>query len=99
MKVWITKYALSKGIWTAEIDGPCLDVDGNEYASQMIECKHVKTPKGDLALGYFRGAHFHGEGREWHRTEAQARARARLLRDNKIASLRKKIATLEKLEL
>jgi hypothetical protein len=42
-------------------------------------------------------SYFHGEGREWHRTEAAAIARAEEMRVAKIASLRKSITKLEKL--
>lgn len=42
-------------------------------------------------------AYYHGEGREWHRTRANAVAKAEEMRKKKITSLRKKIAALEAL--
>jgi hypothetical protein len=39
----------------------------------------------------------HGEGRQWHRTQESALARAESMRKAKIASLRKSIARLEAL--
>jgi hypothetical protein len=47
------------------------------------------------------GKHFEsafGEGRQWHRTFEEAKKRAEEMREAKIASLRKAIAKLEKLE-
>lgn len=41
---------------------------------------------------------YHGEGREWHRTWESAVARAEEMRKAKLASLRKSIAKLEKME-
>lgn len=40
---------------------------------------------------------FHGEGKEWHRTEQAAKTRAAVMRHDKINSLQKQIAKLEKL--
>lgn len=84
MKVWITKYALSHGIWTGEVNEPT--------DSGTIECKRPMTPKGgkELLFGYF-----HGEGREWHRTEEAAKTKALEMRDKKVLSLLKKIRKLE----
>ena len=41
--------------------------------------------------------HFHGEGKNWHRTEQSAKTRAAAMRHDKINSLKKQIAKLEKL--
>ncbi len=43
-------------------------------------------------------SHFHGEGREWHRTIELARLRAEAMREAKIVSLTKQIAKLEKMK-
>ena len=40
---------------------------------------------------------FHGEGRDWHRTEAAAIERAEQMRVERIKSLKKQIAKLENL--
>lgn len=42
--------------------------------------------------------YYHGEGKDWHRTLNSAIARAFEMRENKLASLRKQIAKLEKLD-
>ena len=52
----------------------------------------VATKKGGWNRQYF-----HGEGREWHRTEDSAIARAEKMRLAKIESLRKSIKKLESL--
>lgn len=41
--------------------------------------------------------YLHGEGKEWHRTRESAVARAEVMREAKIASLKKAISRLEKL--
>lgn len=41
--------------------------------------------------------YYHGEGREWHRTRESALEQAEKMRKKKIASLKKQIAKLEKL--
>lgn len=46
-----------------------------------------------------KGQCFHGEGEDWHRTEEGAIKRAEKMRVDKIASLRKQIAKLEKMKL
>lgn len=38
---------------------------------------------------------YHGEGREWHRTYASALSRAENMRQSRIKSLRKSLATME----
>lgn len=56
-------------------------------------------PQDGLLVYRERGwsRYVHGEGRDWHRTEAGAIARAEVMRKAKIASLQKQIAKLEKL--
>jgi hypothetical protein len=52
--------------------------------------------KGGMAVSGDRyPACFHGDGREWHRTESGAHRRADRMRTDKIAALRKQIAKLE----
>ena len=41
------------------------------------------------------GLYFHGEGRQWHKTERGAIEKAESIRKTKIKSLQKKIAKLE----
>jgi hypothetical protein len=40
---------------------------------------------------------YYGEGKDWHRTRAEAIARAEMMRAAKITSLKEQIATLENL--
>ena len=42
--------------------------------------------------------YLHGEGREWHREWVSAVAKARAMRDSKIASLKKQLAKLQALD-
>lgn len=84
MKVWITKYALSTGIFEAEVNEPNSTTPGLIVAPGRV-------------VGRF-DQYFHGEGREWHRTPEAAVLKAEKMRAEKIASLRKSIAKLEKLK-
>lgn len=43
------------------------------------------------------GYYLHGEGRDWHRTEEAAKARAEAMRKAKIQSLKRSIQKLQKL--
>lgn len=67
MTVWVTKYALSRGVLKVMVD------DHGD---------------GDDCVRYKAGVYFHGEGTEWHRTEASAMTRVGVL----IAAARKVIA-------
>lgn len=81
MKVWITKYALSAGIQEREAE-LC------ENQPNMIE---VKGPKNVF------NTFFHSEGKDWHRSKANAVHRAYEMREGKIGSLRKQIDKLQRL--
>ena len=81
MKVWITKYALTKGIFVTEVEPP-------SGTTEMV----VEKPANGFSQYY------HGEGREWHRAEFSAVSRANQMRDDKILSLKKQLARLEKLK-
>jgi hypothetical protein len=81
MKVWITKYALTEGI---------IEAEGDIYTgipnSDMFCCSRI---------GFFKdysSPNFHGEGREWHRTEEAAKAKANQMVSAKIGSLKKSLA-------
>jgi hypothetical protein len=78
--VYITKYALKRGIFNAQVEH-CIDYPGM-----------VQVVFNDHATHY---VYFHGEGKEWHRTLEAAKAKAEAMRDKKIASLEKKIAKLK----
>lgn len=77
MRVWITKYALTEGVF---------DVEGEITSSFPDMCSWKSN-------GYPCFAH----GKDWHKTESEALARAEQMRMNKIASLRKQIQKLDKL--
>lgn len=77
MKVWISKYALTKGIY--QVEG--------------------KTCEDSGSPGMFVGReYFHGEGKQWHRTEREAVHRAEDMRAAKLVNLKKQIAKLERME-
>ena len=80
MKVWITKYALTTGIFT---------INAELRRGGMISFKRTE----DHFTEYV-----HGEGIDWHRTKESASARLSVLKDKKIASLKKQIEKIEKLE-
>lgn len=81
MKVWITKYALTEGIMER-------DVESDPQFPSMV------TLPGNG--GSFRQS-FHGEGKDWHRSRDAAVIRAENMRHDKIRSIKKQIARLERL--
>lgn len=76
-RFWITKYALTKGIFDIETNEPSVEIPSL-----------ITDPKYSLTC-------YHGEGKDWHRTEDAARAKAEKMRKKKIASLREQIEKLE----
>lgn len=62
MKIWVTKYALTQGIFDAEAE-MC-------SSPGMVEIK--PDPKASCRMSEF----LHGEGKDWHRTEGGAVDRA-----------------------
>lgn len=84
MKVWVVKYWDTKGIYQAE--GKTISGKDTTHLfipSRSITGINVRVYLGDTAFI----------------EKADAKARALVLRDRKLASLRKKIAKLEKMEL
>lgn len=79
MKIWITKYAMTKGVYEADAD---------QVGISMVRVKGTLN-------SYTQ--YFHGEGREWHRNKEQAKERAEVMRDMKIASLEKSIKKIRAL--
>lgn len=75
MKAWITKYALTRGIYC--IDAEACTVPG------MIRRK-----------GKMGSTVYQGEGKEWHRTEKAALAKAEEMRKREISGLEKRIEKL-----
>lgn len=77
MKVWISKYALTQGIYEAE-------VERSTSAPSMVVQKQATT----YAIAY------HGEGKEWHHTEQEAKDKANQMVAAKIESLEKQLRKL-----
>lgn len=77
MKVWITKYALTKGVLEKEV---------NICGDGMVKEADNRFP-----------VYYHGDGKERHKTKESAFAKAKEMRQKKIAFLRKQIEKLEKL--
>lgn len=77
-KVWISKLALSKGIYEMEVVRVSED--------------------GKTVYGHIWDESYRGEGREWHRTKEEAMERAKVLKEKKIASLRKQIEKISALD-
>lgn len=84
MKVWITKYALTRGIIETEAYKKCLITD----------------PSGDMISIREKGyvSCFHGNGNEWHTTKESAINKAEEMRKKKIVSLKNQIEKLEKMK-
>jgi len=80
MKVWITKYALTKGVYEANVE-----------VSKTSDGVVIHRVTGCFPL------FFHGEGKDWHRTEDSALARAEKMRSAKLTLLRKQLAAIEAL--
>jgi hypothetical protein len=83
VKVWITKYALTHGIYDIEAELCKIDPTG----SMISDIKNTE----------YGGNYYHNEGREWHRDKESAVKRAEEMRIKKIGSLMKRIAKLQKL--
>jgi hypothetical protein len=84
MKVWITKFALTRGILVAETIG--------EVQDNIVRVpKHSGFHKGRYHSGYYSDT-------EWYRTEEEAVAHAEKLRDTKLRNLRRQIDKLEKMQ-
>lgn len=81
MKVYITKYALTQGIY---------EVEAEDCGNNMI-----KVPVKSRGFNSFD--YYHGEGREWHRTREAAIERAREMRDKKMDSLEKQMKKLTRM--
>ena len=60
-----------------------------------ISDRFAHVPPG--SAGHQIDGFYHGEGREWCRTEAEALARAEQMRQDRIVSLHRQIAKLEKM--
>jgi hypothetical protein len=86
MKVWITKYCLTDGIQACE-------ANINRVFDTIVS---VDVPGGVNGHVNYHKPFYHKPF--WHTTEAEAVAHAEKIRDRKIASLKKAINKLEKME-
>ena len=82
MKVWITKYALTQGIYEADAE----ICSGTDFSGNMICIKNYSFPQ-----------YFHGKGKQWAETKEQAIVIADSIRKKKIESIYKQIYKLERL--
>lgn len=78
LTVWITKYALTQGVFMSTV------VD--------VEDGMVKVVDADVST------YFHGEGRDWHRTEENARKRFEEIKIAKLKSLNRQVKKIKALE-
>lgn len=78
MKVFITKYALTIGIYEIE-------AEGTQQSGMISDSNNPYT-------------YYHTEGKDWHRTREAAVKRAEEMRTKKIASVKKQLTKLEKME-
>jgi hypothetical protein len=85
VKVWITKYALTKGIVEAEATGR------DEYPNMVT----VSNKPYDSIYKPYGRIYYHKP--DWHLSLEDAKKRAEEMRVKRIASLRKSIQKLEKL--
>lgn len=76
------------------------------YITKCALTKGIRTIQGEISPEWpnlvssgsgFDNHHFHGEGRQWHRTMEGAITKAEQMRKAKIASLFKQISKLEQL--
>jgi len=82
--VWITKYALTRGIFVKkaiinETDNNTVDIIDKDIIS-------------------WEQSQYYGEGKEWHRTMEGAIKRAKEMRDKKINSLKKQLEKLKNMK-
>jgi len=80
MKIWCTKWALTKGVEEFENAEVCENV-----STDMVS---VKTQSG-------YPLHLHGEGKDWHRDELSANRRLAVMLEKKIKSLRTSMKKME----
>jgi hypothetical protein len=88
-RVWVTKYALTQGIFEKEAELCDSDKTGG-----MILCRN--DPNTNVFWGGLE--YYHGEGKEWHYTLESAQARAELMRTKKLASLKAAAEKIKKID-
>lgn len=81
MKVFVTKYALSDGIWESE--------------ARLVKDGMVELKKGKDGIPMRGGWYLHGEGREYCLDRQSAVSRAEQLRKAKVKSIEKQLAKVK----
>ncbi len=84
MKVYITKYALTTGVYIAKVE---------ETSSEGM----VELPAQPANNTYAQ--YFHGEGKEWHKTKQSAIARVEQMKAAKLKAIHKQIDKINKISL
>jgi hypothetical protein len=79
MRFWISKYALTQGLFAIDTDEPSAEFPN------LLSVKQENT-YADC---------YHGEGREWHRTYGEAAKKANQMVQAKIKSLKKQLKKYE----
>jgi len=82
LTVWITKYALTKGVFSTEVY-----LDADEHSSRRRVSEKEKQEFAVWPASYYEP--------DWHETKEAALARANEMRVKKIASLKKQVKALE----
>ena len=90
MQVWITKFALTRGILVGQTIGEAQEHFAG-YSNVVRVPKHAGYHKGRYHSGYYSDT-------EWYRTEKDAIEHVEKLRDAKLKTLRKQIDKLEKMQ-
>ncbi len=94
MRVFVSKYALSEGILEREAE-PYVPWEVSSAGKTFED-----VPAGQRMVSVradYGSRNFHGEGKEWHRTLAEAKVRANKMRLARIVSLKKQIKTMDAL--
>lgn len=81
-KIWVTTYALTKGIVVFEN----VEVEDPRFPDMLV------ITKGSARI------HFHGKGSNWHTDRESAVRKAVKMQSDKIKSIQKQIARIEKLK-
>lgn len=79
MKVYITKYALTSGVFSGEAE----------------ICKDTSTDMAIVRGKDFNQFDQYYHGKNWHKTKEEAIARAETMRENKLVSLKKQIQKIK----
>jgi hypothetical protein len=82
MKIWITKWATTKGV---------IEAEGEELSGPPGMVQVLPNPANPGSMAYY----LHGEGKDWCRTEYDALEVANKMCGKKIEALKRQVKTLE----